>query len=508
MAMVAPRALLVLGNEGQVWLADKAGYVASRAVQHVYNTFGIGDRFGMANVGGHNHCALPTAERPYVNAFINKYLQSDETANTDVFVFPASYATYKYKFWMPWAGEADDAAEYKFWREAESDCSTIGDDFTIVDLAAASDGKHITKGTASPTEAPTEKEAKLEIPFRLLDHGHYTVYARINIAGYTARDSVWVSIEDAPKKVVLAPTFGAWSWIKIAEKDILAGDHTLTIAGATTTLKIDRFHITNRAALPTGAGGEEDDCIEVIYSTIFDFEIPDLTGWTRQNNGNNITLSTEDPHGGAKSLKIVNGTATNAWSSQVYTPAVPLVIGHNYKVTFWIKAISGTAKGRISTQNANQLGGQYWADFNVPADEWTQITYDNLVATATTVGIGFDLGYTAGRTLYLDDIEIIDKDVAPPVTAIETVDASGYALGQNYPNPATEVTYIPVTLAEQAVASLKVYNVTGQQVADLSGSYPQGVTIVSLETSSLPKGIYFYTLKVAGYTESKKLIVK
>jgi hypothetical protein len=104
MAMVAPRALLVTGNEGHVWLADKSGYVACRAAKNIYETLGIGDRFGMLNVGGHRHCILPAEERGGLEAFVDKFLLDDTTVDTDnIFIYPASYETYEYKFWMPWA---------------------------------------------------------------------------------------------------------------------------------------------------------------------------------------------------------------------------------------------------------------------------------------------------------------------------------------------------------------------------------------------------------------------
>ena len=47
MVMVAPRALLVLGNPDFEWLADESGYVSCRAAHEVWKTFGIADRFGL-----------------------------------------------------------------------------------------------------------------------------------------------------------------------------------------------------------------------------------------------------------------------------------------------------------------------------------------------------------------------------------------------------------------------------------------------------------------------------
>jgi len=74
MAMVAPSALLILGNPNYEWLADETGYVSSTAAHEVWKAFGIADRFGFPIVDGHRHCAIHESQRPEVQAFVNKFL--------------------------------------------------------------------------------------------------------------------------------------------------------------------------------------------------------------------------------------------------------------------------------------------------------------------------------------------------------------------------------------------------------------------------------------------------
>jgi len=104
-AMVAPRALLVLGNPNYEWLADESGYVSCRAAHEVWKTFGIADRFGFSIVGGHNHCMLPNSQFPEVTAFVKKFLCGDKTANTNVTISP--YETVNYQRWIHWWGTKD-----------------------------------------------------------------------------------------------------------------------------------------------------------------------------------------------------------------------------------------------------------------------------------------------------------------------------------------------------------------------------------------------------------------
>lgn len=108
MAMVAPRALLQTGNTDFYWLSNRSNYVASRATQEIYNTFGIGDRFGFYIDGGHQHCATLPAEAPAVSAFVNKFMLGQTGTNSDVEVYPTTspnnYNLIDYKRWTAWWG--------------------------------------------------------------------------------------------------------------------------------------------------------------------------------------------------------------------------------------------------------------------------------------------------------------------------------------------------------------------------------------------------------------------
>lgn len=98
-ALVAPRALLILGNTDYEWLADESGYVASRAAKEVWTTFGISERMGYSIEGGHPHCQLPLSQYPEVTAFIRSFLLDDNEMNTDIERAPM----FDYVDWQQWA---------------------------------------------------------------------------------------------------------------------------------------------------------------------------------------------------------------------------------------------------------------------------------------------------------------------------------------------------------------------------------------------------------------------
>jgi hypothetical protein len=102
MAMIVPRALLVLGNPPFEWLGDEAGYVACRGAEEVYKAFGIENRFGFSFRTGHDHCQLPDASYSEVQVFVDKFLHGYETVNTEIRVHDDFLEYVNYNQWIKW----------------------------------------------------------------------------------------------------------------------------------------------------------------------------------------------------------------------------------------------------------------------------------------------------------------------------------------------------------------------------------------------------------------------
>jgi hypothetical protein len=89
-----------------------------------------------------------------------------------------------------------------------------------------------------------------------------------------------------------------------------------------------------------------------------------------------------------------------------------------------------------------------------------------------------------------------------------------YNLENAYPNPFNPLTTIHYTLSTPALISLKVYNVLGQEVAELihSREMDEGMHEVQFDASGLTSGVYFYRLNVSQdgisrFSETKKLLL-
>ncbi len=89
-----------------------------------------------------------------------------------------------------------------------------------------------------------------------------------------------------------------------------------------------------------------------------------------------------------------------------------------------------------------------------------------------------------------------------------------YGLSQNYPNPFNPATKISYSLAVNSNVSLKIYDMTGREVASLVNTIQlNGVHSAEFNASALASGVYIYKLEAipldgsAAYREIKKMIL-
>jgi hypothetical protein len=83
-----------------------------------------------------------------------------------------------------------------------------------------------------------------------------------------------------------------------------------------------------------------------------------------------------------------------------------------------------------------------------------------------------------------------------------------FQLFQNYPNPFNPVTEISWQLAVGSHATLKVYDLLGNEVAALVNNWMEAGTYrTRFDASSFSSGIYFYSLTADCNHEMMKMII-
>ncbi len=261
MAMVAPRALFVTANTNYTWLANPSCYVASRATQEIYKTFGIADRFGFFIDGGHNHCAIPESQRPAIEAFVDKFLLGKTDANTNIAVHP--YPDWDYERWYKWWGSGKpvfpgEANSIKIWLEAE--CGEVGSNWEVRNDAKASGGSYVTvkPGLNSANAAPKDSlQNQVVISFTIDKEAVYSFMAKC--IGATAEDdSYWIKIDNGAFETANGLAGTDWQWGRLTSVSLKPGKHTITVTYREDGAKLDKILVTtsNSSVIsPEAAGG-------------------------------------------------------------------------------------------------------------------------------------------------------------------------------------------------------------------------------------------------------------
>jgi hypothetical protein len=114
---------------------------------------------------------------------------------------------------------------------------------------------------------------------------------------------------------------------------------------------------------------------------------------------------------------------------------------------------------------------------------------------------------------YAYRLKQVDTDGDFEYSNVIEVDAGlipgGFVLEQNYPNPFNPFTTIKFAVAETQEAELKVFDVLGNEVAELFNGTAEGEKVyeVEFDAAGLSSGIYFYSFRAQNNYTSKKMIL-
>ena len=83
-----------------------------------------------------------------------------------------------------------------------------------------------------------------------------------------------------------------------------------------------------------------------------------------------------------------------------------------------------------------------------------------------------------------------------------------FNLHQNYPNPFNPTTNISYDLANDGNVTLKIYNISGKEVATLVNEFKtSGYHSVTFDASGISSGIYYYKLEANGFNKVMKMVL-
>ena len=126
--------------------------------------------------------------------------------------------------------------------------------------------------------------------------------------------------------------------------------------------------------------------------------------------------------------------------------------------------------------------------------------------TNTTTGNRAYILKTVGR--YETDTAFIGKQNNLAKINEQPIVPTENKLYDNYPNPFNPSTTIKYSLKDNAVVSLKIFNILGEEIRTLVNEIkPAGNYEVEFNASNLPSGVYIYSIQAGEFVSSKKMLM-
>jgi hypothetical protein len=206
------------------------------------------------------------------------------------------------------------------------------------------------------------------------------------------------------------------------------------------------------------------------------------------------------------SVAAANTNSTNggtSWTTTAFTPA---------QVGYGIKAIANNfyGYGWMCVGGSTTTAGKIYRTTN-KGTSWTEQTTSLAVGKSFfaismfNVNCGWAVtgtgsGSNGGVFKYTDALNEINSN--------NTTTPTSFKLEQNYPNPFNPTTTINYSISKESNVTLKIYDILGSEVKTLVNE-KQSVNnyTVNVDFSSLPSGIYYYTLRAGDFTSTKKLML-
>lgn len=138
----------------------------------------------------------------------------------------------------------------------------------------------------------------------------------------------------------------------------------------------------------------------------------------------------------------------------------------------------------------------------------TDVTAKVGIQAADTVGLAYWLGGYPPGNLPANNTGVVFKHSGTTSVGPGQGTPMTFAMYQNYPNPFNPATKITYTLPKQVRATLKVFNILGQEVATLVDQVETaGQHTLTFDGAHLASGVYIYRLQAGEFSSSFKMIL-
>ena len=191
----------------------------------------------------------------------------------------------------------------------------------------------------------------------------------------------------------------------------------------------------------------------------------------------------------------------------IYYPNLPVEL-----ISF--TAVPGNGSVKLKWSTASEINNKgFLIQKSNDKINWKNITFITGYGTSLQLNkyIYYDNNPFNGKSYY----KLIQNDFNGTSKVISTIEVNAnglykYSLSQNFPNPFNPKTEVTYSLATAGFVSLKIYDILGNEAAAIiqevqePGKYTKEI---SADRFGLSSGIYFYTLKVNDFIQTRKMII-
>jgi len=482
MAMVAPRALFVTANPDYTWLSNPSCYVASSGAQQVYKTLGIPDRFGYSIVGGHSHCAVPSSQIPEIEAFVNKFLLGNDTANTNIADNPYNI---NLASWITWTNPVLSNGASYFGKAVLASPSNL-----LTDMDTTSITFKWEKVTGAQNYII---QLSMDPAFRSITKSDSTITDTIKTFTGFAQGIKYYWRVQVNSALGLGPWSNTWNFI--------------------TTIPLPpKPQLGNVSPYPGRTGWFTFKWNKTKYANQYLIQV------SNQQTFTDIFLSAST----LDTTKILSGFA----GAQVYywmVQASNLSGQGQWSNISHFSTLPAPTSLVLQSSASNEITLD-WNDNSTVYDgciiERKQSPQTSFVVLDTLKGSGTEYAdktvvqgqiYTYRIKAYIDSVESdYSNEASLVITGIKETGKipAEYSISQNYPNPFNPSTKIKFALPKTAITKIILYNVLGSNIMTLlNKELEAGFHEINFDASALTSGVYFYRIQSGEFIQTKKMIL-
>ena len=163
-----------------------------------------------------------------------------------------------------------------------------------------------------------------------------------------------------------------------------------------------------------------------------------------------------------------------------------------------------------TSSEINNLG--FEVQRSTDGNSWTTLGFVQGAGNSSTTRSYSYLDNNLEPRKYYYKLKQIDIDQHYKYSSIVTATLNGkadFVLEQNFPNPFTTQTTIQFTMPKRETVTISLFDMNGRVLKTLiNGTKEAGSHVITLNTGTLPKGIYYYRMQAGDFTDAKKLTIQ